>query len=36
MEIFGEMMFKSGESLFFQYESGIPEMFTIYNLLRET
>lgn len=36
MEAFGEMMFKSGESSFFQYESGIPEMFTIYNLLRET
>lgn len=36
LETFGQMMFESGESSFFQYESGIPEMFTIFNLLRET
>lgn len=29
-------MFESGESSFYQYESGIPEMKTIYDILRET
>lgn len=29
------MMFESGESSFYQYESGIPEMKDIYDLLHE-
>ncbi|MFL2134410.1 hypothetical protein [Desemzia sp. FAM 23990] len=32
---FGQLMFESGESSFYQYESGIPEMKDIYDLLRE-
>lgn len=35
LETFGQMMFESGESSFYQYEAGIPEMMTIYYLLRE-
>lgn len=35
MERFGQLMFESGESSFYQYESGIPEMKTIYDLLCE-
>lgn len=34
MKTFGELMFESGESSFYQYESGIPEMMTIYSILR--
>lgn len=29
-------MFESGHSSFYQQESGIPEMKTIYNILKET
>lgn len=32
---FGQLMFESGESSFYQYESGIPEMKDIYDLLRD-
>ncbi|MGP6146523.1 GHMP family kinase ATP-binding protein [Jeotgalibaca sp. A122] len=35
LESFGQLMFESGESSFYQYESGIPEMQTIYYLLRK-
>jgi galactokinase/galacturonokinase len=35
LEKFGQLMFESGESSFYQYESGIPEMKSIYYLLRE-
>lgn len=33
---FGQLMFESGHSSFYQQESGIPEMETIYNILKET
>lgn len=33
IETFGQLMFESGESSFYQYESGIPEMKTIYDIL---
>ena len=36
IETFGQQMFESGESSFYQYESGIPEMKTIYDILRQT
>src|SRR5699024_529535 len=36
IETFGQSMFESGESSFYQYESGIPEMKVIYDLLRES
>lgn len=36
LKAFGQCMFESGESSFYQYESGIPEMKTIYDILRET
>lgn len=35
LKTFGQMMFESGESSFYQYESGIPEMKDIYDLLHE-
>lgn len=35
IERFGQLMFESGKSSFYQYESGIPEMMSIYYLLRE-
>nr|WP_177192510.1 hypothetical protein [Desemzia incerta] len=35
IKTFGQMMFESGESSFYQYESGIPEMKDIYDLLHE-
>lgn len=35
IETFGQMMFESGKSSFYQYESGIPEMKDIYDLLHE-
>ena len=35
IETFGRLMFESGESSFYQYESGIPEMKSIYYILRE-
>ncbi|MCZ0717780.1 hypothetical protein [Aerococcus kribbianus] len=33
---FGQLMFQSGESSFYQYESGIPEMKLIFDTLKET
>ena len=36
IEKLGQMMFESGDSTFFQYETGIPEMKTIFDTLRET
>ncbi|GAA0359002.1 galactokinase [Alkalibacterium iburiense] len=33
---FGQYMFESGESSFFQYESGIPEMKTIFDILKDS
>lgn len=33
---FGELMFASGDSTFYQYETGIPEMKTIFDTLRAT
>lgn len=36
LEAFGQLMFESGDSSFYQYESGIPEMKTIFDLLRES
>lgn len=36
IEAFGQLMFESGHSSFHQQESGIPEMETIYNILKET
>lgn len=36
IEAFGQLMFESGHSSFYQQESGIPEMETIYNILKET
>lgn len=35
IETFGQLMFESGESSFYQYESGIPEMKAIFDILRE-
>lgn len=35
IETFGRFMFESGESSFYQYESGIEEMMSIYSILRE-
>ena len=35
IEKFGQLMFESGESSFYQYESGIPEMQSIFYLLKE-
>lgn len=35
IEQFGQCMWESGESSFYQYESGIPEMMSIYYILRE-
>ncbi|MGP4038802.1 GHMP family kinase ATP-binding protein [Gracilibacillus sp. D59] len=36
IEQFGKLMFASGESSIHQYESGCPELITIYELLKET
>lgn len=36
LDRFGQLMFESGESSFYQYESGIPEMELIFNVLKET
>lgn len=36
IEKFGQLMFESGHSSFYQQESGIPEMETIYNILKES
>lgn len=36
LETFGQLMFESGHSSFYQQESGIPEMETIYNILKDT
>lgn len=36
LEAFGQLMFESGHNSFYQKESGIPEMETIFNILRET
>ncbi|WP_368646195.1 hypothetical protein AB4027_04750 [Alkalibacterium putridalgicola] len=36
IKAFGQLMFESGNSSFYQYESGIPEMKTIFDTLRET
>ncbi|WP_328803183.1 galactokinase [Ruoffia halotolerans] len=36
LEAFGQLMFESGHSSFYQQESGIPEMETIYNILKDT
>jgi galactokinase len=33
---FGKLMFDSGESSIVNYESGCPELITIYNILKET
>ncbi|MFD2656623.1 galactokinase family protein [Gracilibacillus thailandensis] len=33
---FGKLMFESGESSIHQYESGCPELITIYQVLKET
>src|SRR5690606_21102916 len=35
IEAFGQLMFESGASSIHQYESGIPEMITIYNILKD-
>lgn len=35
-ETFGQLMFESGHSSFYQQESWIREMETIYNILKET
>ncbi|MGP6146552.1 GHMP family kinase ATP-binding protein [Jeotgalibaca sp. A122] len=35
IEKFGQLMFESGESSFYQYESGIPEMQSIFYILKE-
>ena len=35
LEKFGQYMWESGESSFYQYESGIQEMMSIYYILRE-
>lgn len=35
IETFGHLTFESGESSFYQYKSGIPEMKDIYDLLRD-
>ncbi len=36
IETFGQLMFASGDSTFNNYETGIPEMATIFDVLRET
>ncbi|MGN8646334.1 GHMP family kinase ATP-binding protein [Gracilibacillus sp. HCP3S3_G5_1] len=36
IEQFGKLMFASGESSIHQYESGCPELITIYEVLKET
>ncbi|WP_208586101.1 GHMP family kinase ATP-binding protein [Gracilibacillus suaedae] len=36
IEQFGKLMFESGDSSIHQYESGCPELITIYEVLRET
>lgn len=36
LETFGQLMFESGASSIHQYESGCPELITIYNILKET
>ncbi|QGH36212.1 hypothetical protein GI584_20135 [Gracilibacillus salitolerans] len=36
IEQFGKLMFESGESSIHQYESGCPELITIYEVLKET
>jgi len=36
IEQFGQLMFESGDSSFFQQESGIPEMKTIFDILRKS
>ncbi|MFW5976296.1 MAG: hypothetical protein ACOCRY_03345, partial [Alkalispirochaetaceae bacterium] len=36
LEAFGEQMFASGESSIHNYESGCPELITIYETLRDT
>lgn len=36
IEEFGKLMFESGESSIYQYESGCPELKTIYEILKET
>ncbi len=35
LKTFGRLMFESGESSIYNYESGCPELITIYNLLRQ-
>ena len=35
IETFGQLMFESGDSTFNNYETGIPEMKTIFDVLRE-
>lgn len=36
IEVFGKLMFESGESSIVNYESGCPELITIYNILKDT
>lgn len=36
LNLFGQLMFASGESSIKNYECGCPELITIYNILRET
>ncbi len=36
LDKFGQLMFESGDSSFYQYESGIPEMKTIFDTLRKS
>ena len=35
LHTFGQLMFESGESSFYQYESGIPEMKSIFYILKD-
>ena len=34
LNAFGDLMFQSGESSIYQYESGCPELITMYEILR--
>ncbi len=36
IEGFGRLMFESGESSIYQYESGCPELVTIFEILKDT
>lgn len=36
IDIFGQLMFESGNSSFYQQETGIPEMKLIFDILQET